>query len=601
MSVSPAPALAKAGSWRPSLARLRGAIRQGEAGLILLSILTGAVAGAAVSLLSNGSKLLHIWFFGLGADGALSALDSLHSAWQALIPMAAGLVLGLSGRLVLRWRPRRPVDPIEANALQGGRMSFTDSLVIAGQTLISNGGGASVGLEAGYTQFGSGFASRLGASFNLRRPDLRMLVGAGSAGAISAAFGAPLTGAFYAFELIIGSYTPFGLAPVIAAAIAGRLVSEHFGMGESFIGHLTSNVSIQGGVITAVLILALICAGLGIAIMRIVTLVEAIFKRSRLPAFLQPAAGGLALGGMALLTPHVLSAGHGALTNLLHGVTPALGVLATVLCLKALASAISIGSGFRGGLFFASLYLGGLVGKVFFGLILMFVPWLPMDDLACAVTAMAALSAAIIGGPLTMSFLALETTGDFQLSVLILVAATVVSYIVRRSFGYSFATWRLHLRGESIKSGQDVGWVRGLTVQKLMRPQAETAPASTAIAAFIEAHPLSSGHWIIATKPDGRYAGMVSVAEAHIAAAEDGRGAAPIQSLLRHQDTTLTPSMNIREAARLFETSESEALAVTAGEAIAGFLTEAELLRRYTEALDRARQDLSGESFGAAV
>jgi len=58
-------------------------------------------------------------------------------------------------------------------------------------------------------------------AFRLRRGDMRTLVACGSAGAISAAFGAPLTGAFYAFELILGTYTPFVLAPVGAAAVCG--------------------------------------------------------------------------------------------------------------------------------------------------------------------------------------------------------------------------------------------------------------------------------------------------------------------------------------------------------------------------------------------
>ena len=119
---------------------------------------------------------------------------------------------------------KRPVDPIEANALHGGRMSIRDSLIVALQTIVSNGFGASVGLEAGYTQMVAGIASRLGINFRLRRADLRMLVGCGAAGAIAAAFGAPLTGAFYGFELIIGTYTAATLAPVLTASIVGVLV-----------------------------------------------------------------------------------------------------------------------------------------------------------------------------------------------------------------------------------------------------------------------------------------------------------------------------------------------------------------------------------------
>ena len=91
---------------------------------------------------------------------------------------------------------------------------------------MSNGCGASVGLEAGYAQIGAGVASRLGLDLHLRRQDLRMLVGCGAGGAIAAAFGAPLTGAFYAFELIIGAYSLANAVPVFAASLAAVLTTK---------------------------------------------------------------------------------------------------------------------------------------------------------------------------------------------------------------------------------------------------------------------------------------------------------------------------------------------------------------------------------------
>ena len=215
--------------WTRLVNALRANVRARESGLIFLSVVVGIAAGLLTVALSRSAALLHGLLFGLGGPGSLSALDALASPWMAMVPIGGGLALGIASRIVPRLRRRRPIDPIEANALHGGRMSILDSLLIGAQTLLSNGCGASVGLEAGYTQLGSGFASWLGRSVNLRRSDMRMMVGAGSAGAIGAAFGAPLTGAFYAFELIIGTYTPFGLAPVIAASISGVLVARALG------------------------------------------------------------------------------------------------------------------------------------------------------------------------------------------------------------------------------------------------------------------------------------------------------------------------------------------------------------------------------------
>jgi CIC family chloride channel protein len=582
------------------MARIRAAIREGEGGLICLAVLIGSGAGLLTTALSRAAALLHQILFG---HAALSATDQLDNPWKALIPAAGGLLLGLGSRAFRRFRRRRPVDPIEANALQGGRMSMVDSLFIGAQTLVSNGFGASVGLEAGYTQLGSGLASWLGRRVNLRRADMRMMVGAGAAGAIAAAFGAPLTGAFYAFEIIIGTYTPFGLAPVVAASISGMLVARSIGMGEPFIGQLVSDVSLKGSSAAALLVLSLLCAVLGVAIMRGVTLTEGLFRRSGLPIYLQPAVGGLGLGAMALVTPHVLSAGHAAIVVLLHGALPATGFLALTLALKSLASAVSIGSGYRGGLFFASLYLGGLTGLLFDAIAVQVIPGVPLDGTTCAIVGMAGMSVTIIGGPLTMSFLALETTGDFTLSILVLATATLVSVIVRRTFGYSFATWRLHLRGESIRSAQDVGWIRSLTVRRLMRVEVETTFADSTILSFIENHPMGSTHWVVATDPFGRYAGMILIGDAHRVTLDIERCQAPLSSLLRNADIALTPDMNIQEAAAIFEKTESEALAVVESETdrhVIGLLTEAHLLRRYTEELDKVRQDLSGESWMGA-
>ncbi len=141
---------------------------------------------------------------------------------------------------------------------------------------------------------------------------------------------------------------------------------------------------------------------------------RALFKRSHVPAIAQPIVGGLLVGTLALVSPHVLASGHGALASLFQTNGPALALLITIVTLKSIASAISIGSGFRGGLFFASLYHGGLMGKIACALVLLLVPAVAPDVSTYIIVGMAALAVAIVGAPLTMSFLALETTETFH-------------------------------------------------------------------------------------------------------------------------------------------------------------------------------------------
>ena len=488
-------------------------IRGDEFGIILVAGVIGVLAGLATVLMNGFTQLCHEFLFGIPHGQRLSSTAAVDPFRCVAVPMLGGLVVGLFGLGVARWWPSRAVDPIEANALYGGRMSLNDSLVVVAQTLLSNGAGASVGLEAGYSQIGSAMASRLGRELRVRRGDLRLLVGCGSAAAIAAAFNTPLAGAFYAFELVIGTYTLAALAPVIAASVCAVLITR-------VLGHGGEDLTIGVGAVVdaidypAILVLGALCAFLGIFIMRAVTLTERLFRQSGVAAWLRPACGGLLVGLLALATPQVLSSGHGALALGLE-TQYAMPVIGLILVTKALASAVSIGSGFRGGLFFASLFLGSLFGKLFYGGLLAVGFAHGPSEVMCAMVGMCALAVAVVGGPLTMGFMALESTGSLPMTAAVLAAVVISSMTVRRSFGYSFTTWRFHLRGEAIRSAVDVGWIRNLTVGRMMRRNMRTVRIDTSIAAFRRDFPLGASSRVIAVDAADRYAGMLMVAEVH--------------------------------------------------------------------------------------
>lgn len=120
------------------------------------------------------------------------------------------------------------------------------------------------------------------------------------------------------------------------------------------------------------------------------------------------------------------------------------------------------------------------------------------------------------------------------------------------------------------------------------------------IKAFAEEFPLGSTQWVVAVDAAGSYAGIVSVADVHLSSADRDVGTATIATLLRFKDHVLLPDMNIKEAADIFERAESEALAVAETfreRHVVGLLTEAHVLRRYTEELEKARRELSGENW----
>src|SRR6202166_680604 len=516
--------------------RLRAFVRAHETSLVVLAALVGTMAGMVVAAMGAAVELLHVVLFNLEMGDRLSSQVRIDPLRAVLVPSLGGLLLGIAFLLLLRWRPAREIDPIEANALHGGRMSFRGSVIVALQTVWSSGVGASVGLEAGYTQLASGLAASLGRAFHLRRADQRIMVGCGAAAAIAGAFGAPLAGAFYAFELVIGGYTPASLTPVGVAAVAGYFAAHaftvlSFGVGVGPVG------DVLGRDLAIAALLGILSALVGIAIMRGVALCETLLAKTGIWPPLRTALGGLGVGLLALLTPQVMSSGHGAL-HFAGFVSMPLAMIAAIFALKAMASVISLGSGFRGGLFFATLFLGALGGRLFAAGFDLVWPGLELDPNVYAVIGMSALSASVIGGPLTMSFIALESTGNLWLTTAVLVAVILSTQITRELFGYSFATWRLHLRGESIRSAADVGWIRDLTVRSLMRQDLATVNADMGIEEFREKFPLGSKNQVVAIDASGRYVGLALVADAH---APDIKVADSLIGLLHFRDVVLHP------------------------------------------------------------
>jgi CIC family chloride channel protein len=206
---------------------------------------------------------------------------------------------------------------------------------------------------------------------------------------------------------------------------------------------------------------------------------------------------------------------------------------------------------------------------------------------------MSALAVSIVGGPMTMTLLALEMTGDLKLTLAVLGAAAAASLITRRLFGFSFATWRFHLRGENIRGAHDIGWLRELTVATLMRREVPQVEADMSVSEARGKYPPGSTNYLVAVEPDGSYAGMVPPALLY-----QDQPPPTVRALLRCNDSMLLPGTTIRDALDLFNQSESETLAVVAdreSRRLVGILSEAHAIRRYGEEVSRRNRELIGE------
>ncbi len=572
----------------------RTILRESRFVLILAAAVAGLLGGVVSATMGFVTQWLHEILLSTPASQRLSAMNAVDLERLFISLVGGGLVLGLSTIAWRHWRQNTDiVDPVEANALHGGRMSLRDSLLVMVQSVLSDGFGASVGLEGGLTQGGGALGSKIGIRLERRRNDIRMLVAAGTAGAIACAFNSSLAGAAYGFELILGAYTVATLAPIAIAAMCGLFVAVLLGEHGYHVPNLPIP-ALQPTSVALIIVLGILSALLGVVLMRGVTLVESRFRTSAIPLWVRPVIGGLIVACLALLTPHVLGSGHGAMEVIMN-TPPAVMPLLFLLALKIIACAISLGSGFRGGLFSASLFLGALAGAAFAktGAIASIIAkpelWL------YTLVGMASFAASVVGAPLTMVALALSISNDLRAFVPVMLGVVAAMLTVRRIFGYSFATWRFHLRGEAILGGQDIGWLYKTTARQLMRRGPPVTRGDISLQEFSERFPLASSRYVIGVDGEGAFAGLIDVAQAHASAREASTAQEPVSTIFANSSAYVVANEALSRVMPKFEQLPTEILVVTDSEehrAVLGILTEEYALKMYQQQLEARQKEI---------
>jgi CIC family chloride channel protein len=257
----------------------------------------------------------------------------------------------------------------------------------------------------------------------------------------------------------------------------------------------------------------------------------------------------------------VLGSGHAAIEGAARGEIggrAALGLLGA----KSLASAGCLGAGFRGGLFSASLMIGALLGQVVaWGAT--FIPGAPpVSPELCALIGMAALGASIIGSPLAMIFLVLETTGDFDAAVVVSIGALTASFLTDRLFGYSFATWRFQQRGLAIEGGQEISRLATITIEGLVRPPGRTIHAGSTISEVLAAVSVAGGKGTAVYGLNGRFVGLIDPSLVEIATAEERPLPVVASDLVFVTNPVITPRTTLAEITALLRLDDRPTIAV---------------------------------------
>jgi len=471
-----APVRGKAGRW------LRGS----RSGLFLLALVVGVGSG-----LGAVAFRYLIYFFTWAATGhsqfgQQGRVSSAHLPWLGpgflvVIPVIGGLLYGpLIYRFAREARGHGVPEVMIAVADNGGRIRPQVSVVKAVASAVCIGVGGSVGREGPIVQIGSALASGLGQQVKMPENRLRILVACGAAGGIAATFNAPITGVFFGVEIILREFSIDALFTVMLAAMIADITAIPFLGDKPFLSGFPAGIVLhhpRNYLLVAVL--AVIAALMGLAFKAVLYKTEDLwdFLWKGRPEWARPAVGGIALGLLLLAIPQMYGVGYPVMYKATAG-SYALWFLVVLAFGKIAACSLTIGIGGSGGVFAPSLFIGVTSGMAYGEIVHHIFGAAAGQPALYAVVAMGAVFASAARAPLTSLASVVELTGDFALTLPVMLAVAIASTISRGlSYGTIYTT-KLLRRGTDIDRATPWRALQDLKVADAMRPLAVPLPVA---------------------------------------------------------------------------------------------------------------------------
>lgn len=574
--------------------------RNDQVVLSILAVIVGAAAGLAAIAFRDAIGGFQWIAYGFSHERVATGIAAVPWWQRLLAPTVGGLAIGLFIRYLLPGgRPHAVADVMEASALHDARMSLTVGIRIALASAASMGVGASVGREGPVVHLGASLGSWVAKRLHLGRVLARTLLGCGVAAAVAASFNAPIAGAFFALEVVVGHYALSAFAPIVIASVTGTLISRaHYGDYPAFI--LPDDWMIASvWEFPGFALLGLVSAAAAIAFMWSIMFTEDTVAKLPLPSWSRPAFAGLLVGLIALAFPEVLGVGYEATDKALSDLYP-LWFLLALIVVKTAATAISLGGGFAGGVFSPSLYVGAMVGGAYGIIATHAFPELSSGHGAYTMIGMGAVAGAVLGAPMSTILMIFEMTTDYELTIGVMVDTVIASVVTQQVHKRSFFTWQLERRGITIRAGHQTGLMRRVKVASVMDPRYASVTPTTPIAKVRRR--LQSAPWgeLYVLDEDGGLSGVITFADLHEAAFDTSHDAELIaDNVARSLPAVLLVSDNLETAVQAFTITGEPHIPVVADRdsmVLRGLVHEHEVMLAYQRALDQARAEERGEA-----
>lgn len=556
--------------------------------LYLLAIAVGILGGYGAILFRFLIKVSQFIFY-QNSDDFLSFAHKVPFYLKVLIPALGGLIVGL----IVRWGTEKAKghgvpELIEAVVLRGGRISWRTAAARVSASAITIGAGGSVGREGPIIHMGSFVGSAVGQIVRLGRDRERILMSCGAAAGISATFHAPIAGMLFAMEVLLGDFSLGTFSPVVLASVTAAVISGfHLGSFPAFVIPVFQIHSPwEYGLYP---LLGIMCGLIAVGFTTTLYFCEDRFNSLRVPAWVKPTLGGILLGSMLLVVPHVFGVGYGAI-NLALTNKLSLGLMGALIFAKILGTSISLGSGSAGGILAPSIFIGAMTGGTF--------GWLggqmlPLGHLSAAssyaLVGMGALVAGTIHAPVTAILLVFELSGKYHIIPPLLMAcilSTITAFSLKRGSIYSLKLLR---RGIEISHGREQTVLKNITVKDVMVAQIKSVLDSAPMAAVVELFQRFNLSCLTVVNAQGELVGVISYHDIAGAASEEEMSYLLIaRDMAEIQVETVFPTDTLDKALEKMEAEKFGQLPVLAEDGsrkLIGLVLEKDVIAAYERQL----------------
>ncbi len=435
--------------------------------LVFTAIIIGLLAGFSALGFRFAIAEIQNLFYGFRSENVVTLVADVPW-WQImLIPVLCGLIIGVFLRYVMPGkRPQGVADVIEGVMVNRGKMSMKAGLGAIFVSSVSLGMGTSGGREGPIVHFGATLASYLGQLLRFPSSHYMTMVGCGVAAAVAASFNAPFAGAFFALEVIIGTYAIHAFAPIVISSVIGTVISRVY-VGD-FPAFIIPHYSFQSlWQFPAIAILGMVSALVALIFICSVSFAEETIDKFHIPDILRPAAGGLVLGGIAVFYPQMIGVVSEATYTALKAGYP-LTLLLTLIVVKTVAVGVTFGSRFGGGFFSPSLFIGAMTGGAFGIIAASVFPELAASHGLYAIIGMSAVAASVLGAPISTILIVFEITGDYKIAIAVMVAVSVSSLITKQIIGKSIFSMQLLKHNLDMKENRAIRHLKHRHVSGVM-------------------------------------------------------------------------------------------------------------------------------------